>query len=42
MDDNLGAAHQEFLKLELASLRNDNSILYDVKGILEGDVDGKL
>ena len=38
----LGVAHQEFLKLDLASLQNDNSLLYDVKGILEVEVDGKL
>ena len=39
----LGVAHKEFLKLDLASLQNDNSLLYDVKGILRGDkVDGRL
>jgi len=38
----LGVAHNEFLKLELEGLRKDNSVLYDVKGILEVDVDGKL
>ena len=38
----LGVAHQEFLKLDLASLQNDNSLLYDVKGILDIAVDGKL
>lgn len=38
----LGVAHQEFLKLELDGLRNSNSILYDVKGVLGVDVDGKL
>ena len=38
----LGVAHKEFLKLDLASLQNDNSLLYDVKGILGDGVDGKL
>jgi UDP-N-acetyl-D-galactosamine dehydrogenase len=31
----LGVAHTEFLDLDLASLQKDNSVLYDVKGILE-------
>lgn len=38
----LGVAHKEFLDLDLASLQNDNSMLYDVKGILGEKVDGKL
>ncbi|WP_167496951.1 nucleotide sugar dehydrogenase [Flavobacterium tiangeerense] len=38
----LGVAHKEFLDLDLSSLQNDNSILYDVKGILNITVDGKL
>ena len=38
----LGVAHDEFLKLDFDSLRNENSILYDVKGILGENVDGKL
>ena len=38
----LGVAHQEFLKLDLDSLRNKNSVLYDVKGVLKENVDGKL
>ena len=38
----LGVAHKEFLGLDLASLQNDNSMLYDVKGILDIAVDGKL
>ena len=38
----LGVAHQEFLNLELDGLRSSNSVLYDVKGILEVMVDGKL
>lgn len=38
----LGVAHKEFLDLDLASLQNDNSLLYDAKGILLTEVDGKL
>jgi UDP-N-acetyl-D-galactosamine dehydrogenase len=38
----LGVAHAAFLKLDLASLQNTNSLLYDVKGILGSEVDGKL
>ena len=38
----LGVAHDEFLKLDFDSLRNENSILYDVKGILGKNVDGNL
>jgi len=34
----LGVAHQEFLKLELDELRKDNSVLYDVKGVLNKDI----
>ncbi len=38
----LGAAHAEFLTMDLSELRNTNSIIYDVKGILKTKVDGKL
>ncbi|WP_297514442.1 nucleotide sugar dehydrogenase [Flavobacterium sp.] len=38
----LGVAHQEFLQLDLAGLRNPKSIVYDVKGVLPYAVDGKL
>jgi UDP-N-acetyl-D-galactosamine dehydrogenase len=38
----LGVSHKEFLKLDLEELRKDVSVLYDVKGVLEGNVDGKL
>ncbi|MCL9769692.1 nucleotide sugar dehydrogenase [Flavobacterium sp. HXWNR69] len=38
----LGVAHKEFLQLDLASLQKDTSLLYDVKGILGNNVDGKL
>lgn len=38
----LGVAHREFLNVDLASLQNATSVLYDVKGILTVGVDGKL
>ena len=38
----LGVSHQEFLKWDLVSLRNYNSVLYDVKNFLGENVDGKL
>jgi UDP-N-acetyl-D-galactosamine dehydrogenase len=38
----LGVAHKEFLKLEFDRWRNSNSVLYDVKGILQVVVDGRL
>ena len=38
----LTVAHKEFLNLDFDALRKDNSIIYDVKGILEGNIDGRL
>lgn len=38
----LGVAHQEFLELDINSLRNENSIVYDVKGVLGDVADGRL
>jgi UDP-N-acetyl-D-glucosamine/UDP-N-acetyl-D-galactosamine dehydrogenase len=38
----LGVAHSSFLSLDLAKFQNTNSILYDVKGVLGKNVDGKL
>lgn len=38
----LGVAHQEFLSLDLGSLKNKNSVVYDVKGVLGNQADGKL
>ena len=38
----LGVAHQEFLKVDLSQLQNSNSLLYDVKGVLGKEVDGRL
>jgi UDP-N-acetyl-D-galactosamine dehydrogenase len=38
----LGVAHKEFLGLNFNSLRNESSIIYDVKGVLGDLADGKL
>jgi UDP-N-acetyl-D-galactosamine dehydrogenase len=38
----LGVAHKEFLALDLNSLANENSVIYDVKGILKSSIDGRL
>jgi len=38
----LGVAHREFLELDIEILRKSTSVLYDVKGILKVNVDGKL
>ncbi len=38
----LGVAHQEFIDLDFESLQKENSILFDVKGILTRSVDGSL
>ncbi|MES2417281.1 MAG: nucleotide sugar dehydrogenase [Bacteroidota bacterium] len=38
----LGVAHQNFLTIDLDSLKKENAVLYDVKGILKVNVDGKL
>jgi UDP-N-acetyl-D-galactosamine dehydrogenase len=38
----LGVAHKEFLDLNLDPLKKSNSVVYDVKGVLKGFVDGKL
>ena len=38
----LGVAHQEFLDLDINALRNKNSVLYDVKGVLGDKADGRL
>ena len=37
-----GVSHKEFLQLDIPSLQKENSVLYDVKGILGNNVDGKL
>lgn len=38
----LGVAHQEFQDLDINALRNKNSVLYDVKGVLGDKADGRL
>lgn len=38
----LGVSHNEFLDLDFDPLRKENSVLYDVKGILGNKADGKL
>jgi UDP-N-acetyl-D-galactosamine dehydrogenase len=38
----LGVAHQEFIGLDFESLQKENSVLFDVKGILTRRVDGSL
>jgi len=38
----LGVAHKEFLSLDIDALRTKNSVLFDVKGILKNNVDGRL
>ncbi len=38
----LGVAHSEFLELDLSQLQNDKSVVYDVKGVLGENVDGRL
>ena len=38
----LGVAHKEFLDMDFGSLQKENSLLYDVKGILGAKADAKL
>jgi UDP-N-acetyl-D-glucosamine/UDP-N-acetyl-D-galactosamine dehydrogenase len=38
----LGVAHQAFLSMDYTALRKEKSVLYDVKGVLQVPVDGKL
>ena len=38
----LGVAHTAFLTLDLSKIRNTNSVIYDVKGVLGNAVDGRL
>ena len=38
----LSVSHKQFVDLNIDSLRNENSILYDVKGVLGKNVDGRL
>ena len=38
----LGVAHTEFLQLSIAELKKERAVVYDVKGVLGEQVDGKL
>jgi UDP-N-acetyl-D-glucosamine/UDP-N-acetyl-D-galactosamine dehydrogenase len=38
----LGVAHDEFLHIDFKKIQKENSVLYDVKGVLGNHVDGKL
>ncbi|MDG2433858.1 nucleotide sugar dehydrogenase [Flavobacterium sp.] len=38
----LGVAHEEFLSIDFSAMKKENSILYDVKGVLERSADGSL
>lgn len=38
----LGVSHKEFMDIDFASLQKENSLLYDVKGILGSKADAKL
>lgn len=38
----LGVAHKVFLDLNLSAIRNERSVLYDIKGGLKVETDGKL
>ena len=38
----LGVAHKEFQTLDLSKLKNDNCVVFDVKGVLKDKADGKL
>ncbi len=38
----LAVAHQEFLEIDFNKYLNEKGIIYDVKGVLKGRVDGKL
>ncbi|MFD2891048.1 nucleotide sugar dehydrogenase [Flavobacterium chuncheonense] len=38
----LGVAHQEFKQIDLSNFRKDQSVIFDVKGVIEGEIDGRL
>ena len=38
----LGVAHNEFLDIKFEELKKENSVIYDVKGVLQFELDGKL
>ncbi|MET6991004.1 nucleotide sugar dehydrogenase [Sediminicola arcticus] len=38
----LAVSHKEFLKMDLNSMIKPNGIIYDIKGVLTGDIEGRL
>ncbi|MBP7223212.1 MAG: nucleotide sugar dehydrogenase, partial [Sedimentibacter sp.] len=38
----LAVAHDQFKEIDLEVLKNGRTVIYDVKGILQGNIDGKL
>jgi UDP-N-acetyl-D-galactosamine dehydrogenase len=38
----LGVAHKEFIAIDFSKLKNSNGVLFDVKGILNEQADGRL
>ncbi len=38
----LGVSHKEFLNLDLKPFEKENTVIYDVKGVLKTKIDGKL
>lgn len=38
----VAVAHNEFLKLDFSTLKKKNAVVYDVKGVFDGQADGKL
>lgn len=38
----LAVAHNEFLTIDFNEFLNEKGVIYDVKGVLKGSVDGKL
>lgn len=38
----LAVAHDKFRCLDISGLLNKNNVIYDVKGILQGEIDGRL
>jgi UDP-N-acetyl-D-mannosaminuronate dehydrogenase len=38
----LAVAHDTFKEIDFDTLKNGHTVIYDVKGILQGNIDGKL
>jgi UDP-N-acetyl-D-galactosamine dehydrogenase len=38
----LAVAHDTFKEIDFDILKNGQTVIYDVKGILQGNIDGKL